>query len=499
LSQEATVNAELLDNVIFGAKRMELIGRRAIDALDASQAYTAEYEGTASPRGSGLSRAEVLIGDVKQAHQALAEGFRELWFRENRPFALDVPMGRFQQLIDTYAALEKKLGLARKAFEAGEPLPSPSEVGLEVIELGARRCRPHRVESAPLNPDEPWQEPSASHRLALTVKSGTADRRDLPLEMLVRVPDELIGKPARAFASFEPQAPVETPAQLDATGQPGLGRLVVVLPGVLAKDRLARLAVYVGLGTAPARLATAVSTSDGENGTKWIENDRVRLLLGPQGAHLFRWEIRGLENRDVTMPGETGWFGFSDMIGENREAQYRLVCQASGPAMVRYECANQAGLTKVLTLFAGTSWVEATLSSPTGYYWDFDNPDNFAADGPTPGDYLFSNGQHGRVGRKADALTAQVRVSGVNWAAKYLSRKWVMAMVAPEALLTMVVAPGAGAGGVGVEGQELAGHIISYAGAMEEDTPADLMNGLARGLDFRNPPEVTMYAPQKRE
>ena len=56
---------------------------------------------------------------------------------------------------------------------------------------------------------------------------------------------------------------------------------------------------------------------------KWIENDRVRLLLGPEGGHVYRWEVKALDNRDLTMPGETGWAGFADTGGDHREFAQR--------------------------------------------------------------------------------------------------------------------------------------------------------------------------------
>ena len=45
---------------------------------------------------------------------------------------------------------------------------------------------------------------------------------------------------------------------------------------------------------------------------RWIENDQVRLLLRPEGAHLYRWEVKAAGSRDLTMPGESDWAGFSD-------------------------------------------------------------------------------------------------------------------------------------------------------------------------------------------
>ena len=62
---------------------------------------------------------------------------------------------------------------------------------------------------------------------------------------------------------------------------------------------------------------------------RWIENDQVRLLLGPEGAHVYRWELKAAGNRDLTMPGESDWHGFSD-LHPHRGATYQLNCKAQG-------------------------------------------------------------------------------------------------------------------------------------------------------------------------
>ena len=61
-----------------------------------------------------------------------------------------------------------------------------------------------------------------------------------------------------------------------------------------------------------ARRLSLIHISDGTNGMRWIENDQVRLLLGPEGAHVYRWELKAAGNRNLTMPGESDWHGFSD-------------------------------------------------------------------------------------------------------------------------------------------------------------------------------------------
>ena len=496
--KEATVNAELLDAFICGARRMELIGQRMLDRLEVAALYSSAYEGAVKEAAPLLAKAEAIVEKNRDAYGAIGKHFAELWMRENRPYALDATMSRYKGAVARYDAVAKRLAAIRKDAEAGKPLPPPSQVGLALLELGVRCTRPQKVEQAPLWPDTPWEEPIATHRLGLLVNAGSAERTDLPVELDVRLPADLAAKPARAFDSrvggFRPR---ELAMQIDPTDDPGRQRLTVLFSGLLPKGGGAPVWVYLGLPKAPGPLPGAVSTSDAPKGMKWLENDHVKLLLGPEGAHLYRWEIKAMGSRDVTAPGETGWAGFGDVGGEHRSSPNKLQCVASGPALVRYICTDEHGLTRTISLFGGASWVEVTLNSPVGYFWAFDAPMNFAADGPTPGQYLFSNGATGAVGKEADGVSAQVKAGGTHWGVKFVPEKWALGVLTPETATRHVIAPGAGAGGVGIEGGEGASHFVIYAGTLA-GKPDELMKRLQATLDFRNPPEVTLHAVQTR-
>jgi hypothetical protein len=181
---EASVNAELLDALIYNTKRVQLIGRRMLDGLAAAEAYRDACEGPAHEAGPAIERAERLIRANAQAHRQLAEEFKTLWARENKPYGLDQVLGRYGELIGKYDALAAKLASAREALDAGKRIPWPAEVGLEMLETSVRRTRPHRGEAAPLKADEKWADESSSARLGLVVNAGKCDRTDLPIELL---------------------------------------------------------------------------------------------------------------------------------------------------------------------------------------------------------------------------------------------------------------------------------------------------------------------------
>ena len=521
--QQARCNQHILDVILFGARRMELIGQRMLDGLQAAQLYEAAWEASCVPPESGagilpaansaprpavpatadlspalraasiqdqLGQVEELLRKNRAACEQTAREFARLWLSENKPYALDWTLRRYTNTIADYDHSLQRVVAARPAVQAGRPLSSPEEVGMAIPRPLSRLVRPRQLLDSPLAPEMPWAEVSATHRLGLTVSAGAGDRFDLPVEVELPLPRALISAPVRAFV-LETNGPArEVLAQVDLL-EGDKSRLVLVLPGLLGKGQQAKVHLYLGMPGGFGPLPSAVRTTVASAGRQWLENNQVRLLLGPEGAHLYRWEVKAAEGRDLTMPGETGWAGFSDM-NPLRQTPYRLKCMGRGPAMVEFQCSEAAGQTKFIRLYGGASWVEVLLNEPTAVYWDFDDPKNFAADGPTPGTWLFSNGQTGPVGREAAGVSAQVKAPNTYWGLKSRADRLALGLITPETSALHVVAPGAGAGGVGIEGSPPAMHFVTFAGRLEEP-PAQTMIRLQTTLDLKHPVEVRVW------
>ena len=488
--KQAVVNAELLDHFLQGARRMELIGRRMLDGVAVAELYSKACSTPREEAKALVEKARGLVVKNRDATEALGKEFRRLWLIESKPYALDRTMSRYDAAVKRYEVMAANLAKAAKALQQGKPLPDPHKLRLDLPEAILRRTRPHRLVATPLKATGPWTQKDATHRIGLVVHAGKTDRRDLPIELDVSVPADLSGKPVRAFRLGGGE---EIPVQFDAAGR----RLSVLLSGKLPRGAAAEIYVYLGLKTRPAPRKGAVTTGKAPGGMTWIENDKVRLLLGPQGAHVFEWRVKARQGRDLAMPGRGGWAGFSDMALGYRDVPFKLECLAAGPAVVTVRCTAANGMVKTIRLHAGVSWMEVFVSEPTGHYWDFDDPKNFAADGPTPGKYLFSNGKTGPVGRAADGVPAQVRVSKVHWGVKFSPDRLGMGLVTPEVAAAFRVAPGAGAGGVGIERSPAASHFITFAGVLDAP-PAETMDALRQTLNLRDQPEVVLHAIQKR-
>ncbi len=131
--KEATVNADLLDSFLLGARRMELIGQRTLDALAAAEAYRQAYQSAGEDKQKALAllaKVEKLVRTNRDANEQLGREFRRLWLAESKPYALEWTMRRYAATVKRYDDLAARLADARKKAEGGEALPRPEELGL---------------------------------------------------------------------------------------------------------------------------------------------------------------------------------------------------------------------------------------------------------------------------------------------------------------------------------------------------------------------------------
>lgn len=493
--QQATVNADFLDAFLHGARRMELIGTRMLDGLDAAQRYGQARDLPAAEALAALEAIEQLVRANRDAHAALGREFERLWRADCKPYALDWTTQRYAAAVQWYDGMLDRLAAARQQVQQGQPLPD--SVGIALPEQFSRRTRPQRIEAEPLDETAPWADAQATARLGLVVQAGDVPRSELPIELDVALPTALAAAPLRAFWTAGAGQAEELLVQADPSEAAGKVRLTLLIPGPIPAGGEARIQVYLGRPSPAAPLAAAASTQAAEEGMHWIENDRIRLLLGPQGAHLYRWEVKALDGRDLAQPGLDSWSGFADAGHAHRHLTNTLVCTRRGPALVQFRCRDESGLEKTINCFGGVSWVEVVLNEPVTYYWDFDNPANFAADGPAPGEYLFSSGQTGHVGKQADGVQAQVKAGGANWAVKFHRPGLALGLISPDQPGTFCIAPGAGAGGVGIENSPPLSRFITFGGCLDEP-PQTRIENLRQTLAQGQQPHVVLYAIQRR-
>ena len=234
--QKAVANADLLDSFLLGARRMERIGPADARRARAWPSLSGGLHGGRQEDGPAfLATAEELVRSNRDAHATLGREFDRLWRTENKPYAL-------KSVTDRYAALGRRGSIGCRAAgrrRGGTPrragrCPARTSSGLDRRRL-ARRTRPQKIVPEPLEPEAAWEEPAATHRLGLTVGAGIVDRFDLPVELDVRLPTVCAASPVPAFLPDGRCRAGEILAQLDPLGPPAKARLVLLLPGRLAK------------------------------------------------------------------------------------------------------------------------------------------------------------------------------------------------------------------------------------------------------------------------
>lgn len=485
--KEAACNTELLDGFLNATRRMEEIGQRMLDAAEAIEIYERAYNGTPEQAAPALTA----IADLVRKHQKITEELRReyelLWNQQNRPYALGHPNALATNLISQYEQILKRLKEAEQLVAAGKGLPSPARIGLAAEAVGRRTWADQELDK-PLMPEAPWAEPSASHRLGLTISAGNIERSDLPIELDLSLPEELRTKPVRAFCAVGGAAQ-EIPAQLVSKGAVRT-RLVLMIPGPIPAQ--AQVHLYLGLSAPPAALPSAVSTTEGPNGMKWIENNKIRVLLDPESAQIYRWEVKSLGNRDLTQAGEKGTAGFASISGIPRDAKNVMERVADGPALVRFTWTSSSGVVKHTSLFAGVSWMEEMVYGADGSYTNYADPNIYAADSSSPGKYLFSTGKAGAVGKENENKTGPLTEYAA-WSLRYNDQRLGLGLATPDRDAHHRIPSAAG---LAVD-RNMPPHVVILGGILEDD-PAKTMNRLCLTLNLRKQPTVGLYSMEKK-
>jgi hypothetical protein len=493
--QSARFNAEQIDYLSFGAARMKLMAMRWLDFSEVAREYERAWFAGAGTRDAAPVVRKFIdrLTKIRDEHARLRNEYRGLWLREEKPYALDWTIRRYDRMIAAYGEAMARLSKIPDGVATNAPLPAPRDVGLRVHEALARRTLPDRLVRMPLAADVPWADAAATQRMGIVVSAGDAARADQPME--IRLPASLRDG-ARLFEldhSTGRQTPVPCQIQTSADGD----LLIFLMTGPLAKQGQRAFYLYVGSAAAPAQAESMVTCADAPKGMKWIENDKLRLLVGPEGGHIYRWEVKALGNRDLTQPGEANWAGFADLPGTTREPTNRIEVLARGPVLVRLRCTDDVtGMQKTISAYAGLPWIEVRLSSPAGSFWCYDDTAVMGAGTPTPGRYLFSDGDAGDVRPHDPPAASQIRKVAVHWSAKYLPSGPLLALLTPEAATRHVVGPGGGMGGVGIEyGDDLYHFVIN--GGVCPSAVKDTLDTLRTTLDYGRPPEVQMYRAEQ--
>ncbi|HUF08978.1 MAG TPA: glycoside hydrolase family 20 zincin-like fold domain-containing protein, partial [Rhodothermales bacterium] len=88
-----------------------------------------------------LAEALHAVGSSRESVAAISDEYERLWLMENRPYALDWTIDRFDGQDADLADVERRLTEATDVFSSGEFLPSPTEVRLAITESEGKYFR----------------------------------------------------------------------------------------------------------------------------------------------------------------------------------------------------------------------------------------------------------------------------------------------------------------------------------------------------------------------
>lgn len=487
---DAKFNAEILDYFIFAAERVKLLATRLNNLIDAAELYEQASYLIADKQDIQplIAKAIILLREARDEHSRLKEQCSVLWLKEARIYAYDWNVGSYDGLIKYYDGLISKLENAEKTYKEKGILLSAGDVGLEIIEKGVWRTRPDRIASEPLLTDAAWSEPAFKKRIGIVIESGNVDRQNQPVEVDLPLTTILTKKIKLVEVSEDGANQTTVLCQTEPAGDKT--RLIFLTPGEMHQNSKRSFFLYYDLEDKLAEIEFpgAVTCTDDKDGAKWVENEHYHLLISPVGAHIYRWEVKALDNMDLTEPGETEWRGFADLIGKYRDVIYKMEVVNNGPALVRLKFTDEDGNIKTISAWAGVPWVEVTFDQVVNGFWCYDNAKLIGPQSEKPGTFLFSDGKTGSMTEKAGG-------GQVFWSAKYLTDGPILAVITPEEKVQHGIGPGGGDGGIGVGG---VAHYVIYGGKSPQ-SPKETLDKTQAALNFRVQPRITIYASTNKD
>ncbi|MEI6915724.1 MAG: hypothetical protein WCL39_11375, partial [Armatimonadota bacterium] len=451
---------------------------------------------------ANIAKAVAAITRARDGHVALKLEYQRLWLEENRPYYLSTNLKKYDVLINRYNEILAYL------TKSG-PLSSPVDIGLTLVSLSQRPTSPKAVVSTPLDSGLSWSYPLYNRRIGLDLPMPTEVTSEEPVEVVLPA---TVGQPSGYQLVFiDPVTNTQYPINSQISLVSSSAKIAFIAPRVgIYQSR--KLLLYYGSGsqTAIARTKIAAKTltaptsytnvvTAGTNGMIWVDNGVIRVLIGPEGAHIYRWEIKSMSNRDITEPGEKTWQGFADINGANRSAINTLTIVEQGPSLVRIRSLDAYGMQKTLHIWAGVPWVEVTLNTLSTWFCTYDDITLLGANTLTPGKCIFSDGYSEpiRPWSNTNYRDSEVRRDYVTWGAKYNLNSIVLGLLTPDVVASHTVGPGYDGGGPRLEWKVPATHFVIYGDKCPAD-PALEMNAIGRALDYRKTIKVTIYASENQ-
>jgi hypothetical protein len=129
--REAIANQDQLDGLIFCARRIEVLAQRWLDTAEVVRLYREAQAGPLDKADAPLAHAVALVERDRETNVLLGREFAKLYLAENKPFALDWTMKRYDAKTEWYNEFLRRLSDLREGAKTGQALPSPESLGMD--------------------------------------------------------------------------------------------------------------------------------------------------------------------------------------------------------------------------------------------------------------------------------------------------------------------------------------------------------------------------------
>ena len=444
--KRARRHTETLEYLHHPIRRFRYVYNRAAGIRQAAVAYAAAREAQPGSREQreGVEKAIEILSALKAELAAVRDDFVRLWKMEDRPEGIEFDLRKFEGQLKGY---DWVVGQLRQGLKTGK-LPEPASVGLQPPKKRGAMGIPVKVGDVK---GGDWWDRRWPFRVPLVIDAGDVPRPIMPVVLrlnLAELGGVAVGPESVRLVVDGKPYPAQVMPLWTAEGLKANSAVVFILPRPLKRGEKLRADLYWSPTPMPPAEATGVAVRR-EGANLWLENNRMRLYVGKQGAHIFEWHVKTLGDKDITQPGRSGWAGFLD-VGGLRNTPFELKVVAEGPVAAVVDAVAAGGFEKIIVVYAGLPIVEAYLSEPTNWMWNYDATWVFAGDSKTPGKARFEDGTEAAVPRSNERHHVVAKKRG-RWGAKFRADGLTLGLITPRDDTVIRIGPGDGWGGIGIE------------------------------------------------
>jgi len=130
--QDSLREADALDAMDLGARRVDLIAQKFQLANEVNRLYQLAYD-SAGTRGADWALIDISsmngkLQDLRDAYTEIRELYQAAWLRENRPYWLQNVLARYDAQIQLWIARADRVSAARRAMPQTRSRPPPQEI-----------------------------------------------------------------------------------------------------------------------------------------------------------------------------------------------------------------------------------------------------------------------------------------------------------------------------------------------------------------------------------